>query len=125
MKDEIARIIAMLQEGKINAEEAEQLISAMKADEQEPRAKKGYLGKMLKVRITSEAKDNVVVNIPVKIVKFALKLGHGIAWSIPEAKGYVEDIDIDLLMNAIDNEIEGKIVDIQTEDGDTVIIAIE
>jgi len=125
MKDEIARIIAMLQEGKINAEEAEQLISAIKEGEQEPQPKKGFLGKMLKVRIKSATRDNVVVNVPINIVKFALKMGHGIAWSIPEAKAYAEEIDIDLLMNAIDNEIVGKIVDIQTDEGDTVIVAIE
>src|SRR5690625_5230264 len=102
MKNEISRIIAMLQEGKISAEEAEQLISAVKEPETNDTDKgttKSFLGKMLKVRVSAEEKDNVVVNIPIKIVKIALKMGHGIAWSIPEAKAYVEDIDLDLIMH--------------------------
>ena len=125
MTSEIGRIINMLQEGKISATEAEQLISAVKGTETEsPAQKKGFLGKMLKVRVISELNDNVSVNIPLGIVKFALKMGHGIAWSIPEAKAYVEDIDIDVITHAIDHEIDGKIVDIETNEGDKVKIEI-
>ena len=125
MTTEIGRIINMLQEGKISATEAEQLISAVKGTETEsPSQKKGFLGKMLKVRVKSEQNENVSVNIPLGIVKFALKMGHGIAWSIPEAKAYMEDIDIDTITHAIDHEIDGKIVDIETDEGDKVLVEI-
>lgn len=80
---------------------------------------------MLKIRVKSENQDNVRVNIPVQFVKFLLKMGHGIASHIPEAKKYVEDIDMEVLVQAIDNEMEGKIVDIQSEEGETVEIYIE
>lgn len=124
MKDEIAKVIEMVQEGKVNSDEAADLIDALKED-----TKKGssgsYLGKMLKIRVHSEAQDNVRVNIPIRLVKFLLKMGHGIASNIPEAKEYVKDIDVDLIIHAIDNEMEGKIVDVQSENGDVVAVYIE
>src|SRR5690625_7470428 len=102
MTTEIGRIINMLQEGKISATEAEQLISAVKGTETEsPVEKKGFLGKMLKVRVKSEQNENVSVNIPLGIVKFALKMGLGIAWSIQEANAYMTDSVLDTLTIAI------------------------
>lgn len=123
MKDQIAKIIAMLQEGKINSSEAEELISALKEPEQSTGDK--YLNKMFKVRIKSESKDDVNVNIPLKLVKTLLKMGHGIAANIPQASKYAEDLDVDLLMNAIDNEVDGKIIDVQSANGDIVAVYIE
>ena|SRR5690625_631741 len=125
MKDEIAKVIAMVEEGKITSDEASDLISAIKDEEKESTPKKGYLGKMLKIRVKSETEENVRVNIPLHLVKFLLKMGHGIASQIPDAKKYVDDIDLDVIMQAIDHEVEGKIVDIQSEEGETVEIYIE
>lgn len=126
MKDEIAKIIEMVQEGKITSDEAGELISALKEEsESKVTSSNNYLGKMLKIRVKSETQENVRVNIPIRLVKFLLKMGHGIASQIPEAKAYLEDIDLDLVMHAIDNEMEGKIVDIQSEEGETVEIYIE
>lgn len=124
MKEEIAKVIEMVQEGKINSDEAGELINALKNDSSNKRDE-NYLGKMLKIRVQSEQRENVNVNIPIRLVRFLLKMGHGIAANIPEAKEYMKDIDIDLIMHAIDNEMEGKIVDIQSEEGETVAIYIE
>lgn len=123
MKDQIAKIITMLQEGKINSNEAEELISALKEPERATGNK--YLNKMFKIRIKSESKDDVHVNIPLKLVKSLLKMGHGIAANIPQASKYAEDLDVDLLINAIDNEVAGKIIDVQSANGDTVAVYIE
>lgn len=124
MKDEIAKIIAMLQEGKINSDEAGELISALK-EEEAPASTENYLNKMFKVRISSETRDNVNVNIPIKLVKSLLKMGHGIASNIPQASKYAEDIDVDLILKAIDKEIDGKIVDVKSANGDIVAVYIE
>lgn len=124
MKDEIAKVIAMLQEGKINSDEAGELISALK-EEEAPASTENYLNKMFKVRISSETRDNVNVNIPIKLVKSLLKMGHGIASNIPQASKYAEDIDVDLILKAIDKEIDGKIVDVKSANGDIVAVYIE
>jgi hypothetical protein len=54
-----------------------------------------------------------------------LKAGHGIALNVPQAEKYVKDLDIDLLIDAIENELDGQIVDIQSANGDTVAVVIE
>lgn len=123
MKNEIAKIIAMVQEGKIDSAEAGELISALKESEQGTDDK--YLNKMFKVRIKSESRDDVNVNIPLKFMRGLLKMGHGIATNIPQASKYADDLDVDMLLHAIDNEIDGKIVDIQSANGDIVAVYIE
>lgn len=125
MKDDIAKIIAMVQEDKIDAEEAGELISALKTETSEQKASDQTKSKMIKVRVTSDGTDNVHVNIPVGFVKTFLKMGHGIAASIPQAKQYADDIDIDLLLNAIDRGETGKIIDVQSDEGDLVAVYIE
>jgi len=127
MKGEIAKIIAMVQEGKIDADEAGELISALKSDQTDsaPPKSSNYLGRTLKIRIQSDEQENVNVNVPVKLIKGLLKMGHGIAANIPQAKKYADDIDIDLLISAIDNEITGKIIDVKSDDGESVEVYIE
>lgn len=125
MKDDIAKIIAMVQEEKIDADEAGELISALKTEESGRKSSDQNVNKMLKVRVKSDGKDNVNVNIPVRFVKTFLKMGHGIAASIPQAKQYADDINIDLLVNAIDQGTTGKIIDVQSDEGDVVAVYIE
>ena len=126
MKEEIAKILAMMEEGKIDADKAAELINLLKEKEEVYEQKSsGYLDKILKIRVVSEKNDNVNINLPIKLVKAVLKAGHGIAVSVPEADKYVKDIDIDLLLEAIDNELDGKIVDIKSANGDTVAVFIE
>lgn len=125
MQEEIAKIITMVEEGKVSSEEASELINALKEDEHAGDEGKSYMGKKLKIRISSEEKEKVRVNIPIRLVKWVLKTGHGIASSIPEAKAYADDIDMDIVMQAIDNGIDGKIMDLDTEEGDSIAIYIE
>jgi hypothetical protein len=84
-----------------------------------------YFRKMLKVQVVSTERDNIYVNVPINLVKAVLKAGVGIASKVPQAEMYVKDIDIDLLLQAIDNEIDGKIVDVAYANGDKVSVVIE
>ncbi|MGA9226124.1 MAG: hypothetical protein WB217_07285 [Mesobacillus sp.] len=127
MKEEISKVLTMVQEGKIDSEKGAELISVLKEKEaaltlQKPNK---YLDKTLKVRVVSKENDNVNVNIPIKLVKAILKTGHSIAASIPQSEKYVKDIDINLLIDAIENELDGNIVDIKSANGDTVKVVIE
>ena len=126
MKDEISRVLTMVQEGKIDAAKAAELIDVLK-EKQEPQVQKSsnYLDKTLKIRIVSKDKDNVTVNLPIKLVKAVLKVGYNLAANIPEAEKYANHLDIDLLIEAIENELDGQIVDIKSADGDTVAVFIE
>lgn len=128
MKEEISRVLTMVQEGKIDSEKGAELISVLK-EKETPAAvlqkKDKYLDKTLKIRVASKDNDNVNVNVPIKLVKALLKTGHSIAASIPQSEKYVKDIDINLLIDAIENELDGNIVDIQSAAGDTVKVVIE
>ncbi len=129
MKEEIARVLTMVQEGKIDADKASELIQVLKQKEEtddnllEKQTK--YLDKTLKVRVVSAENDNVTVNLPLKLVKVVLMAGHSIAASIPQSEKYVKDIDINLIIEAIENELDGQIVDIKSANGDTVSVIIE
>ena len=127
MKEEISKVLTMVQDGKINNDQASELIAALQKT-QEPISlikPDSYANKMLKIRVVSKENDNVSVNLPINLVKAVLKAGHSIAASIPQSQQYVKDLNVDLLIHAIENELDGQIVDIQSANGDTVTVVIE
>ncbi|MBK5483636.1 SHOCT-like domain-containing protein [Peribacillus butanolivorans] len=129
MKEEITRVLTMVQEGKIDADKGSELIQVLKEKEEtgnklfEKPTK--YLDKKLKIRVVSAENDNVTVNLPIKLVKVVLMAGHSIAASIPQSEKYIKDIDISLIIEAIENELDGQIVDIKSANGDTVSVIID
>ncbi|CAM5220135.1 hypothetical protein UACE39S_05860 [Ureibacillus acetophenoni] len=128
MKDEIARVLTMVQEGKIDADQGAELIQVLQ--EKEDTGNKvtkpaKYLDKTLKIRVVSAQNDNVTVNLPIKLVKVALMAGYSIASTIPQSEKYVKDLDIGIIIEAIENELDGQIVDVKSAQGDTVAIFIE
>ena len=129
MKDEISRVLTLVEEGKIDKEKASELINILRKEDQPELfslKKEGpYGNKILKIRVTSEEGDNVSVNLPINLVKAVLKVGTNIAEKIPEAEKYVKDINVDLLIEAIENELDGQIVDITAANGDKVFVVIE
>ena len=88
MKEEISRVLTMVQEGKIDADKGSELIQVLKEKEetgQKPLEKPTkYLDKTLKIRVVSAENDNVTVNLPIKLVKVVLMAGHSIAASITQ-----------------------------------------
>jgi hypothetical protein len=129
MKEEITRVLTMVQDGKIDADKGSELIQVLKEKEEAgstlPEKPTKYLDKTLKLRVVSAENDNVTVNLPIKLVKVVLMTGHNIAASIPQSEKYVKDIDINLLIDAIENELDGQIVDVKSANGDTVSVIIE
>lgn len=129
MKDEISRVLTLVEEGKIDKEKASELITILQGKEQPELVtiKKDvpYGNKMLKIRVNSVEGDHVNVNLPINLVKAVLKVGSNIAEKIPEAEKYVKDINVDLLIDAIENELDGQIVDIISANGDKVFVVIE
>lgn len=124
MKEEITKILTMVQEGKITAEKGTELIELLKEDKS-VHTHLDYMKKMLRIKIHSSEGDKVNINLPLNLVKTLLKAGHHIAEKFPESEKYVKDIDMDVLLHAIENEAEGQIVDITSANQDTVQIVIE
>lgn len=129
MKNEIEKVLTLVQEGKIDPTHGSELIEALK--EREAVGKSAvkqavnYTEKTLKIRVVSKENDNVSVNLPIKLVKVLLSAGHGIASGIPQSEKYVKDIDINIILDAIENELDGQIVDVKTGQGDIVSVVIE
>jgi hypothetical protein len=129
MSEEISKVLTMVEDGKLSKEKAVELIGALQGTGNQVNLNKqtsaSYLNKMLKIRVTSENGDNVNVNLPIKLIKAVLNVGSSIAERIPQSEKYVKDIDVALLIDAIDNELDGKIVDVTAANGDKVLVTVE
>lgn len=112
MSEERKRILQMLGEGKITADEAEGLLTALQEEKVKPSLRKE--AKFLRVKVWEDGKDKVNVNIPLSLAKLAMKF-------IPsDAKATLDQQEIDLaaiLKEIQDSPSAGKIVEV--EDGDS------
>ena len=133
--EERIKILDMLKDNIISVEEANELLKAtnkktinekkeIKTIELDKKDKK----KLLHIKIISEDGDKVMVNIPLKAVKFLFKNGK-INKSIKVA-GIKEDflnesIDMDLINEFIESGESGEIINIESEDGDKITIYID
>lgn len=122
--EERMKILKMIQDGKISAEEGAKLLTALSTSGKRPSRKPSRVGgaQWLRVRVTDMAsgKSKVNVNLPLKLVDAGINI----------AAQFTPDMDLDSIMTAINNAIDdnliGKIVDvIDDEDGEHVEIFIE
>ena len=122
--EERMRILRMIQEGKITAEEGAKLLAALRESRKEPRpmAPSGRLSKgWLRVRVTDMATNRakVNVNLPLSLMDAGLKIGAQYA---PELAG----IDLSQFIEDIKGGAQGKIIDVNDEeDGEHVEIFVE
>ena len=67
--------------------------------------------------------DKVKVNLPIPLVKAGLRIGMG----MPQVKGNaaLESIDFGELIALIDSGVIGKLVEVESADGDIVEITVE
>jgi hypothetical protein len=120
--DERMKILKMLEEDKLSAEEASRLLKALSrgSSETRPTPQEGD-SKWMRIRVTDLDGDRAAVNVnlPMRLVNVALRLG---AQFIPEE----EDIDLEELAEALKAGLTGKIVDvIDEEEGRQVEIYVE
>ena len=89
------------------------------AEEDRPPADK----QLLKIRVNSAGGDKVNINLPIPLVKMALELGM----KIPQASGgdILQDIDFNQILLMVDNGLIGKLVEVESTNGDTVYIVVE
>jgi DUF4097 and DUF4098 domain-containing protein YvlB len=120
--EERMKILKMIEEGQISAEEGAKLLAALSSSSRrrESAAASGQAKWFrLRVRDLSSGRSKVNVNIPMSLVNVGIKMGARFA---PD----VEGLDFDEIMEAIRSGAQGKIVDIVDEkDGERVEIFIE
>lgn len=150
MKEEISRILKMVEEGKLNSEQASMLIEALKNDNRENVVEavyeevskeegsnfdkeafmrndfKGAEGeKFLQIRVLSSDGDRVKINLPINFVKGILKVTGKLPMIHAEQ---LEGVDVaemmEVIVAAIENDLTGRLVDVETANGDLVIVEI-
>ncbi|GJQ34474.1 MAG: hypothetical protein JETCAE01_04840 [Anaerolineaceae bacterium] len=124
--EERMKILKLIEEGKISAEEGAKLLSALSdsrrgvpAPPRLPSAPGG--ARMLRVRVTDTrtGRSKASVQIPLALVDAGLKIGAHFA---PEVQG----VDMSNVMEALRMGITGKIIDVtDEEDGEHVEIFVE
>ncbi|PWB56674.1 MAG: hypothetical protein C3F13_00970 [Anaerolineales bacterium] len=120
--EERMRILRMIQEGKITAEEGARLLSALRDSRKEARpvVTTSRSGKgMLRVRVTDmiTGKAKVNVNLPLGLVDAGMNI----------ASQYAPDVNFSQIADAIrSGQMEGKIVDVvDEEDGEHIEVFID
>ena len=122
--EERMKILKMISDGKITAEEGSRLISALsqKSEKEIKFAKRSRSNQMLRVRVTdmSTGKAKVNVNVPMKLVDAGLNIA---AQFTPEMENAQM---MEAVKEALAENMSGKIVDVvDEEDQEHVEIFIE
>ena len=121
--EERMKILKMINEEKISAEDGAKLLVALSKSGEKaslPQARAGA-PRWLRVRVTDihSGRSKAIVQIPFVLVDAGLKIG---AYFAPE----LEDIDMESVIEAFRSGVKGKIIDVvDEEDGEHVEIFIE
>ena len=123
--DEKLRILKMVEEGTITAEQAAELMKAMGVEEErQVPAKNSYDKKMFRVVVDSMDGDKVNIQFPVGAIKKILK----VTGKLPIPDKDLQGVDLEQMMDAIveclDEEIEGDFVNVNSADGTTVRVYV-
>ncbi|HKY54950.1 MAG TPA: hypothetical protein VJM08_11620 [Anaerolineales bacterium] len=120
--EERMKILKMIEEGKLSAEEGTKLLSALSERRAPPPRMPGMPGpRWLRIRVTDtrSGRSKASVQIPLALVDAGLKIGAHFA---PQ----VEGVDMSNVMEALRSGVTGKIIDVtDEEDGEHVEIYVE
>lgn len=129
MNEEIMRVLRMVEEGKISADKAKELIDALgdTSKNTDVVVPTRYEDKFLRVKVLGHDGDKVNVQLPIKVIKEIINVGGKLPIST-FVKG-MDEVDMSELMNTLtsclENESIGEIVDICSSESDIVKVAIE
>lgn len=123
--EERLRILKMIDEGKISAEEGARLLSALSEVRRPPNVpnmpRTQGTARWLRVRVTdvNTGRSKATVQIPIALLDAGMKIGAHFA---PEVQG----VNMSTIMEALRSGMTGKIVDvIDDDDGEHVEIFVE
>jgi hypothetical protein len=122
--EERMKILKMIEEGKLSAEEGTKLLTAL-SDKRPPTPPRppgmGGGPRWLRIRVTDvrSGRSKASVQIPLALVDAGMKIGAHFA---PEVQG----VDMSNVMEAVRSGMIGKIIDVtDEEDGEHVEIYVE
>ncbi len=119
--EERMKILKMIEEGKVSAEEGAKLLAALASANRPSGGLSASGAKWLRVRVTdsNSGRSKATVQIPISLMEAGMKIGAHFA---PEIDG----VNMDQLMEALRTGMTGKIIDVtDDEDGEHVEIFVE
>jgi hypothetical protein len=123
--EERMKILKMIEEGKISAEEGAKLLVALSEGRRAPggpgTTRATGAGHLLRIRVTDIAtgRSKASVSLPLVLIDAGMKIG---AHFVPE----VEGVDMSAVMDALRAGVTGKIIDVtDDEDGEHVEIFVD
>jgi hypothetical protein len=119
--EERMKILKMIEEGKVSAEEGAKLLAALASANRPTGGLSASGAKWLRVRVTevNTGRSKATVQIPISLMEAGMKIGAHFA---PEIDG----VNMDQLMEALRTGMTGKIIDVtDDEDGEHVEIFVE
>ncbi|ADQ47165.1 hypothetical protein Calkro_2342 [Caldicellulosiruptor kronotskyensis 2002] len=144
MKEEILRILKMVEEGKLDAEKAYDMLEIIQKKSFSPTEQQNK-GRILRILVSSSNNDEVKISLPIEFIKSMINatgpkfiqkivdqsIQRGIENithednDISNFQNIFEGIDINMVLSAIESGLVGEIVNIQSSNGDKVYIGIK
>jgi DUF4097 and DUF4098 domain-containing protein YvlB len=118
MREEKMMILSMLEEGKITKEEAINLLETLEENTEKNNAKNSK-AKWIRIRVfDSEENTKVNVNLPISLLDAGMKIANKFS---PDLKAFgLGEEDLKEIIEEIRNGAEGKIIDVEEENGQKV-----
>lgn len=127
MEEERLRILKMLEDGKITADEASKLLEALHRSDTEP-TQETLKKRLVHIEVERNGKKHVDVKLPLALIKMAMKFAprHARLKIRNKLRGENGIPDIEEILRMAQEGFEGKIVEIHDEDDDEhVIVRLE
>ena len=118
------KILEMIASGQITAEEGSRLLDAGGVEEPAPAEKSASVakqlesvdlskmkGRRLRVKVVESSGTRVNVNLPLSLMEVGLKIGGRFVDELRDM-----DNEMQMLLEAIQNDVHGKIVEVDDED---------
>jgi hypothetical protein len=116
------KILEMVKDGVIEVEEGLKLLDSLAKPAQDALIKNPQ-PKMLRVKVDSVDGDVIRVNVPLSLLKAGVDLANKI--NIDGQSIQSKGVDVDFIMQAIEEGATGEIVNIQSAEGDSVLVSID
>ena len=79
----------------------------------------------MRIYIVSADGDKVKVNLPMSLVKVCLEVGVSIAPNFVDGIDALKNLDFGKIMDLAERGLVGKLVEVESADGDTVEVVVE
>lgn len=85
--------------------------------------RKGFDELTLRVKVNSSDGDNVRVNIPLSLVTVCMEMGVDVTSNVN--LGGMKNVDLSKILDLVERGVIGKLMEVETGDGDLVEIVVE